>query len=361
LTSGAPGKLVRAAFTGHAEDGITTHERRRDLHGSPPAGAGERRAPEFELIRSETDHPDLAHWHGNVGHPVALDLAPPMDAAPEGVDVLSWNIAVGTGRLHEVLERLRGGEWGGAGADPRRPLVILAQEAYRAGESVPERPATRHHGGWIVRGGQCDVVEVAYELGLSLRYAPSMRNGDERSDRGNAVLSTAALAGSHAFTLPFVRQRRVAVAAEVEGLEGIAFVSAHLDTWGRPPEDRGWRWRFGAGRAAQASHLARRIIHAEGKRGVVIGADLNTPLGTRDPAVRALVRAGFTPAARQGSWGYSFRGPVKLLLDHVLYHAAASRLRSVSVTRLDAEGGGGKRVFGSDHHPLLARVSLHLA
>jgi endonuclease/exonuclease/phosphatase family metal-dependent hydrolase len=301
------------------------------------------------------------HWHGNVGDPVALDLAPRVEGQAEGVDVLSWNLGVGTGRLHEVLERLRGGEWGGAGTDPRRPLVVVAQEAYRADETVPERAASRHHGGHIVQGGQCDVVDVAYDLGLSLRYAPSMRNGDERSDRGNAVLCTTALGSSHAFTLPLVRQRRVAVAAEVEGLADLIFVSAHLDTWGRAPEDRGWRWRFGAGRAAQSADVARRIIHAEGRRGVVIGADLNTPLGSRDPAVRALVRAGFTPAARVGTWGYSFRGPVKLLLDHVLYHAAASRLRSVSVARLDPSEPEGGRVFGSDHHPLLARVSLHPA
>jgi endonuclease/exonuclease/phosphatase (EEP) superfamily protein YafD len=73
--------------------------------------------------------------------------------------------------------------------------------------------------------------------------------------------------------------------------------------------------------------------------------------------VRALVREGFTAAERVGSWGYSFRGPVKLLLDHVLYHAGASGIRTVRVTRLD-DPAGGDRVFGSDHHPLLAHVEL---
>ncbi|MDB4949362.1 MAG: hypothetical protein JWM27_2011 [Gemmatimonadetes bacterium] len=346
----------RAAADAFTEAGIPSHARRFDADsGSADTGPG---AAEFEVIGGEADHPDLAHWHGNVGRPVALDLAPALAGGAAGVDVLSWNLGVGTARLGEVLERLRGGEWGGAGVDAARPLVVLAQEAYRTDESVPARAASAHHGGLIVEGGQCDVVDTARELGLSLRYAPSMRNGAERSDRGNAVFCTAALAASHAFPLPLIQQRRVAVAAEVAGLEGITFVSAHLDTWGRPPRDDGWFWRFGSGRAAQAAELARRIVRADGPGGVVLGADLNTPLGRRDPAVRALVRGGFTPAAPVGEWGYSFRGPVRLLLDHVLYHAARGRIAGVRVARLDEHGPGGKRVFGSDHHPLLARVEL---
>jgi endonuclease/exonuclease/phosphatase family metal-dependent hydrolase len=288
---------------------------------------------------------------------VALDLAPPLAVPAAGLDVLSWNVGVGTGRLGEVVGRLRSGEWGGAGHDPARPLVVLAQEAYRRDDSVPERARSAHHGGLIVQGGQRDVVDHARALGMSLRYAPSMRNGHERSDRGNAVLSTAALDASHAFALPYVKQRRVAVAASVRSLPRLTLVSAHLDTWGRAPHDRGWLWSFGSGRAAQSAELARRVIRAEGRAGVILGADLNTALGTRDPAVRALVREGFTAAERVGEWKYSFRGPVKLLLDHVLYHAAASGIRSVRVTRLD-DPAGGSRVFGSDHHPLLARVEL---
>ena len=56
---------------------------------------------------------------------------------------------------------------------------------------------------------------------------------------------------------------------------------------------------------------------------------------------------------------HTFHGPVRLLLDHVLYHSANDRLRNVEVTRLDEhEGDRGRTIFGSDHHPLLARVTL---
>jgi endonuclease/exonuclease/phosphatase family metal-dependent hydrolase len=138
----------------------------------------------------------------------------------------------------------------------------------------------------------------------------------------------------------------------------VTFVCAHLDTWGRAPGDRRWLRMLSSGRAAQSADLARRVIRAEGSAGVVLGGDLNTAFGRRDPAVRALVREGFTPAERVGTWETSFRGPVKLLLDHVLYHVGRSAIRSVSVARLDEPGPGGRRVFGSDHHPLLARVEL---
>jgi hypothetical protein len=42
-----------------------------------------------------------------------------------------------------------------------------------------------------------------------------------------------------------------------------------------------------------------------------------------------------------------------------LFRSPDRRIRSVRVVRLDEQPGDrGKRVFGSDHHPLLARVEL---
>ena len=324
-----------------------------------PPRPGHPGLPEFPLLADEREHPVLPFWHANVGGPLVLDVAPPAPAGVAGIDVLSWNVGIGTGRLGEVLERLRAGEWGGAGTGPERPLVILAQEAYRADDSVPEtRGRGRHHGGLKILAGQASILRVAEENGLSLRYAPSMRNGRERSDRGNAILSTCAIRGAHAFTLPFVRQRRVAVAAELEGLPGLTFVSAHVDTWGRTPGRRAPFWRFGGGRATQSAELARRILAADEPGGVILGADLNSPLGRRDPAVRALERLGFVQATPLGVWGPTFAGPVRFLLDHVLFHPRQSRIRTATVVRLDDGGREKGRVFGSDHHPLLARVEL---
>jgi endonuclease/exonuclease/phosphatase family metal-dependent hydrolase len=300
--------------------------------------------------------PVLARWEEHVGAPIALDLAPPLSGDVDAIDVLSWNLAMGEARLGEVLQRLleaREGSEGGV------PLVVLVQEAYRADDSVPARPPSRRHAGGSAAGEREDVVAVARALGLSLRYAPSMRNGAGRSDRGNAVLASVALGRAHAFSLPVVRQRRVAVAAELRHLPGLAFVSAHLEN--RKALHRGGPVALGLphARAAQAARLARGVVAVDGPGSVVVGADLNAPLGERDPAFRALVAAGLTPAERVGPRGHTLHTALRLVLDWVLYHSPDGRVASVQVRRLDENPADrGPRVFGSDHHPLLARVRL---
>jgi endonuclease/exonuclease/phosphatase family metal-dependent hydrolase len=315
---------------------------------------------DFNLSHDPDDDPELYWWRGNVGEPVRLDLAPPAAAGVCGLDLLCWNLAIGEARLVELLHQLQEGRFGGAGTDPRRPLVVLGQEAFRADSSVPATAVGRFHGGRIRKAQRTDIADVARECGFSLRYAPSMRNGRDRSDRGNAILANVAIANAHAFSLPYVRQHRVAVAAELAGLPRLTLVSAHLDTGGRlrgatPPS-----FAFGAGRAAQAANLARRMVAADAQGGIIVGADLNTPLGMRDPAFLALVRAGFTPASRKGSWRHTFHGPIRFLLDHVLFYPAARRIRSAEVMRLDEHPADrGARIFGSDHHPLLVRATLN--
>jgi endonuclease/exonuclease/phosphatase family metal-dependent hydrolase len=274
--------------------------------------------------------------------------------------VLSWNVAIGAGRLGEVLDRLRSGELGTEYVPvPERPLVVLAQEAYRCDASIPAGGG-RFHGGKPPVARCHDIAEVAVAHGLSLRYWPSMRNGLHPSDRGNAVLATAALAGAEAIELPHVRQRRVAVAAHLAALPELTFVSAHLDVGGQPRAAGASRnavvGRFGSGRAHQALGMARRI---EDRRATVLGADLNAPFGSRDPAVAGLVRKGFRPATRLGRWRHTFHGPVRLPLDHVLWRSPEGLIREVTVRRLDESARDRRaRVFGSDHHPLLALVDL---
>jgi endonuclease/exonuclease/phosphatase family metal-dependent hydrolase len=302
-------------------------------------------------------HPDLGAWRANVGAPVAVDCAAPAAARLSGIDVLSWNVAIGLGRLEEVVAHLRAGEFGGAAMAPDRPLVILLQEAFRAGDSVPGTVGSRYHGGRLPDPrGRRDIVEMALRLGLSLRYSPSMRNGDHPSDRGNAILCTAPLDNAEAVLLPFVRQRRVAVAASLAGHPGLTFVSAHLDTHGRLRHAQR-SLAFGSGRAAQAAALADSVASRSGS--VILGADLNSVLGMSDPAVRALVAAGMHPARRIGSWRHTFHSGVRLLLDHVLFRCDARFIDSAQVVRLDeASGDRTPGVFGSDHHPLLARIGL---
>ncbi|MBR9991339.1 MAG: hypothetical protein KFH98_16365 [Gemmatimonadetes bacterium] len=316
----------------------------------------------LEPDRHDELHEELDAWRSNVGSPVAIDAGPVAAPRLTGVDVLCWNMAIGLGRLDAVLDRLRANDSNPVGTTADRPLIVLVQEGYREDGSVPGSVDSVHHGGSMQAGRRTDLVTIAETAGLSLRYSPSMRNGSHSSDRGNAVLSTVRLADAHAFLLPYVRQRRVAVSACIAGHRDMTFVSAHLDTHGRtrrasdrraPVLDVG----LGAGRAAQARALARALHDIEGA--IVLGADLNSLFGMTDPAVRELVAAGLHPARRLGNWTHTFHRPLRLLLDHVMYRPADHRIRGVSVMRIDeVDGDRSRTVFGSDHHPLLARIDL---
>lgn len=313
---------------------------------------------EFELLagRDHSVHPDLEYWHGNIGQPIALDLAPP--AAPEisGFDVLCWNIAIGRAHLDELLSRLRTGAFGDIGERADRPLVLLLQEVYRSDPSVPEFPRGRFHGGHVPVGIRRDIVDFANEHNLSLRYAPSMRNGKHRSDRGNAVLANVAIRSARMFVLPYIRQRRVVVKAELENIPDITFISAHLDTGGQLPDQP--MLRFGSGRSAQARELTRRLHDMPETQNFVLGADLNSPFGHRDPAIRSLMDAGLRLADGAHTLRHTFHGPVRMLLDHVMVRSSG-RITAASVVRLDElPGDRASRIFGSDHHPLLARLDL---
>ncbi|HEX6308386.1 MAG TPA: endonuclease/exonuclease/phosphatase family protein [Longimicrobiales bacterium] len=310
----------------------------------------------LEPERHDALHEELDAWRENTGAPIAIDAGPVAPAQLERIHVLCWNVAIGQGRLDAVLDRLRS-RADGIGTDPACPLIVLAQEAYREGDSVPGAAASLHHGGKLRARPRMNVVALAESHGLSLRYSPSMRNGLHASDRGNAILSTVRLADAHAFLLPYVRQRRVTVAARLAGHPDLTFVSAHLDTHGTSRDQPRAGRSIGAGRAAQAEALARALPE---DRTVIIGADLNSVFGITDPAVRALVGAGFHPARREGQWRHTFHRRLRLLLDHVMYRSPDDRICNVMVTRLDeVEGDRSPAVFGSDHHPLLAHIELN--
>jgi endonuclease/exonuclease/phosphatase family metal-dependent hydrolase len=305
-------------------------------------------------------HPDLEHWRANVGESLTLDHAPALSAAPTSIDVLCWNVAIGKGRLTERLRALTAVR---ARVTGDRPLVVLVQEAYRTDDSVPESN-TGHHGGKAPRNLREDIADGARATGFSLRYAPSMRNGDHRSDRGNAILSSVAIAETHWLTLPYVRQRRAAIAVKLAGAAGdMWFANAHLDTHGRhrPHPIHGIRATqrgFGAGRVAQAAALAESLVAMGGTDAdLVLGGDLNSYLGLRDPVIRELVRHGFRHSERVGRWRHTFHGPIRLMLDHVMFRPAR-RIERVQVTRLDEGMDRSSRVFGSDHHPLLATLTI---
>jgi endonuclease/exonuclease/phosphatase family metal-dependent hydrolase len=180
-----------------------------------------------------------------------------------------------------------------------------------------------------------------------------MRNGAHRSDRGNAILTTVGIAHARAFPLPHVRQRRVAVAAELQGLPWLTFVTAHLDTRGRT--------QGRSGRMVQATELARHLDTEWGTdQTIVVGADLNSYLGGREPMFTGFRRAGFQRLALEGRPRHTFhaRG-LRMLLDHVLVRNAAESVAAFKVIRLDeSKDDRGRFIFGSDHHPLLARLEF---
>jgi endonuclease/exonuclease/phosphatase family metal-dependent hydrolase len=313
----------------------------------------------FRHIDHDDEQLRLEGWRQNVGTPVALDVPSPVTrptSKPDSLVVLSWNVWIGRGRLHELVSRLRNGDFHAVGGDPEAHLVILLQEAYRSDSSVPS--ATTRSSGRVLLGhlGPAeDLVEAAQALGMSLRYAPSMRNGLLRSDRGNAILSTLPLDDAHAVELPLVLQRRVAVSARVElGGRTLRLVSAHLDPRGPP----GHQWLGATGRELQARHLLGTLPDDT----VVLGADLNLSRGRYEPAWRALAEAGFGLGVPPGppTWRHTFHALPRLVLDYILVRDRRGIIRQARVHRLDEHPlDRGSRVFGSDHHPLLSQIDFH--
>jgi endonuclease/exonuclease/phosphatase family metal-dependent hydrolase len=298
----------------------------------------------------------LDRWRRNVGTPVALDLSRPAETAlPQSLTVLSWNVWIGRGKLREVVSRIRQGDFAALGAHPESPLVILIQEALRSDATVPAISSGRAGRVLVAQlGAQEDVVEAAQALGLNLRYAPSMRNGALPSDRGNAILSSLPLEDAQATELPLVLQRRVAVSASIS-LAGrkIRLISAHLDPRGPP----GHRWLGATGRAAQTRHL----LAAMPDDTAILGADLNLGRGRYEPTWKLLDQAGFSfgVPATAPAWRHTFHALPRLILDYLLVRDRGGIIAQARVHRLDEHPRDrGPRVFGSDHHPLLARIEL---
>jgi endonuclease/exonuclease/phosphatase family metal-dependent hydrolase len=298
----------------------------------------------------------LAGWRRNVGDPVALDLASPADAgraaSASSFMVVSWNVWMGRGRLLELVRRLRAGELGEPGD---LPPVLLVQEAIRRDDTIPRRSNGFAARELVTRmRPREDIVVVARELGWNLRYVPSMRNGAERTDRGNAILSPLPLGPAGAIELPFVLQRRVAVAATatIGGLS-LRLMSAHLD----PRGPVGYKWLGAAGRALQMAHLLDGLEDPT----VVLGADLNLGRGRAERTWRLLAEADFTPGVPPvlPTWRHTYHSLPRLVIDYILVRDRGGLVRSARVRRVDEDPSDrGPNVFGSDHHPLLARIDL---
>jgi endonuclease/exonuclease/phosphatase family metal-dependent hydrolase len=292
-------------------------------------------------------------WCESVGPVVTVEAAG--DGAPQAIEklvVVTWNVHAGGGDLVRFVADLRGGALTGA---PVESFVLLLQEAYRAGPDVPEASRAERLTARVEArpptGPRTDIGGIAEHLGLYAFYAPSMPNGSDSpdahaEDRGNAILSTLPLSGLAAVELPFEVQRRVAVAASLEGttadgsLWRLRVASGHLDTrsrWSRVLDS------FGAGRARQAGALGAWL---DGEA-VILGADLNTwSAGMLEGALDLLYdRFPETPPA--GGATFTAAGVLGRKLDHLLVRLPPGH--ETRVHRIPDR-------YGSDHHPLLGVV-----
>src|SRR5690606_33659589 len=307
----------------------------------------------------EAQDAPLAAWRANVGAPLSLDLSAEARSRSASLVVLSWNAWIGRGDIAGLVTRIRNDDFAALGFPADLPFVALIQEAYRADDSIPRFSNGSAARDFSRRGGhEHEIAHVARQLRLNLRYAPSMRNGPEQSDRGNAILSSLPLLDASAAELPFAFQRRVAVAASiVAGGSRIRLHSAHLDPRGAAARDL-----FGiAGRLRQARALLESIDAGEHPQ--LLGADLNLARQRREPAFRALMSRGFVtgvPPARI-RWRHTYHRLPRLLLDWLLL-LDDGRVTRFEVRRLDEHPRDtGPYVFGSDHHPLLARLDIETA
>ena len=109
----------------------------------------------------------------------------------------------------------------------------------------------------------------------------------------------------------------------------------------------------------------RQTEHLVGQLGgdlAVLGADLNLGRGRRERSWRLLHEAAFVTGvpAVVPHWTHTFHAPPRLTLDYVLLRDRTGRLAHARVQRMDEHARDrGPTVFGSDHHPLLARLDFH--
>jgi hypothetical protein len=265
--------------------------------------------------------------------------------------VVTWNAHLGEGRLETLIAALRRGAF--TEGAPVSHFVLLLQELFRRDE-VPAF-GTDARSARAIRARDDDALDArdyAQRLGLSMLYVPSMRNGsDLREDRGNAIFSTEPLSQPVAFELPLERQRRVAVAAAVDVMhEGrrsaLRIVNMHLEPLSAPQS----LWVFRNPRQRQMAallHLLRasRFEDDVAWVGTIVGGDLNTVKNGADESVYRHARAWSSGFVREDRRATHLLGR----LDYLFFRLAPGL--EAATRRIDER-------FGSDHHPVLGRVTL---
>ena len=289
--------------------------------------------------RDAKDRQRLDAWCAGVGLPIiqtAVATSAPQSVGMDAITFVSWNVHVGNGDIRAFVKDLRAGVH--TGDRPIEHFVLMLQEAART-NGVPAFADAASGAARISSGASAsiDIQAIGDDLGLSVVYVPSMRNGrsqdDPPADRGNAILSTLRLSEPIAVELPGERQRRVAIFAKA-GAISVGVV--HLDALGAP--NRLWAFWTPWMRAVQIGAMGG--VMPDGP--LVLGADLNTWHGLDERAGRVLEQhPEATPATRDWD-GLGLR-----VLDYLFFRAGADKRAYVRQI--------GKS-YGSDHKPLIGWI-----
>jgi hypothetical protein len=309
-------------------------------HAIAPAPAGSCRSTEIHWMSpaDPRQRTRLDAWCAGVGAAVHVNSSSnaPTEIAMDRMTFVSWNVHVGGGDIRAFVKDLASGAHteGRAVGD----YVLMLQEAVRTDAVPPLAPeasgAARiapHHS-----AHESDIVALSRELGLSLIYVPSMRNGDEpddpAEDRGNAILSTLPLSEPIGIELPGERQRRVVIVAKVAT---VSVAVIHLDAFG------GARRLLAFWTPWMRDAQVRSTASALPDGPLVIGGDLNTWHGRDELAARFLARQVATPLTIDRA-GLGLR-----VLDYMFFRAAPSQ---------HARYHQVENLYGSDHRPLVGWV-----
>src|SRR5262245_137303 len=166
-------------------------------------GRSEASAPALSWISptSDGDKSKLDAWCDTVGP--ALVRTPrehPIKRSGRTL-IVDWNVNVGNGNIEALIQKLTADELNAGRPEPH--FVFLLQEAFRRDPALPS-PSVR--GASIpsrIASPMQDIQALSQKLDWWMFYVPSMRNGKETEDRGNAILSTLPLENLSAIELPF--------------------------------------------------------------------------------------------------------------------------------------------------------------
>lgn len=311
-----------------------------------------------------SDREHLDRWCDGVGASLAhASSAAEHVAGFDSLMVITWNNGVGSGDLTGFISWVR--ELLTARGWSQDQFVLLLQEVYSDRNTAPLQPPDRaRHADRIgearSRSARSEVSRAAAAHGLSLFYAPSMRNGAgdgfRSEDRGNAIMTPLQISSPVAVELPFEAQRRVAqtVVVRHETSSGAPWcfrlANVHLDLrsgrWG-PVLGLGNPW----GKVRQLQGLL--AVLPEGPN-TILGGDLNSHFwGGRsesEPAVDELGDRFTRGTPHQEAITTVHHFVLGFALDHLAFDLPGTWTVGPIVAAPDP--------WGSDHTPLLSWIAI---